>query len=95
MLAPNIPLNSLERERLRQAFDGACEDLSISVLSLDQPKRERLAHLLQRLIVQGERDATVLRQRAVLHFKNCVDHFGGRLESCPLREPRTHPAKRS
>jgi hypothetical protein len=76
MLAPNIPLNSLERDSLKLAFDGACEDLSIGVLSLDQPKRERLAHVLQRLVLQGERDATVLRRRALLHFKNCVDHSG-------------------
>ena len=41
MLAPNISLNSLVRDCLKQAFDGACEDLSISVLSLDQPKRNR------------------------------------------------------
>ena len=70
MLAPIIPLSSYEREATRQAFEGACVELSIGVLSLDQSKRERLAHSLQRLVGKGECDAMVLQRRAVLQFKN-------------------------
>ena len=40
--------------------------------SLDQARRERLAHLLQRLVVQGERDATILQRHAVLATRMAV-----------------------
>jgi hypothetical protein len=70
MLAPYLALGPLERAALKQAFDSACLELSIGVVSLDQPKRERLAHLIEQLILKGERDPTVLHKRALLLFKN-------------------------
>ncbi len=70
MLAPNIALGPFERLALCQAFDNACLELSIGVLSIDQAKRQRLGRILERLIVKGERDPTVLHRRAIMLFKH-------------------------
>ena len=70
MLAPNNALGPLERLALCRAFDNACLELSIGVLSVDRAKRERLGCILERLIVKGERDPRVLHRRAVMLFKH-------------------------
>ena len=70
MLAANIALGPFERLVLCQAFDNACLELSIGVLRVDRANRERLGRILERLIVKGERDPTVLHRRAVILFKH-------------------------
>ncbi len=70
MLAPNLALGPFERLALCQAFDNACLELSIGVLTVDRAKRERLGRILEGLVVKGERDPTVLHRRAVMLFRH-------------------------
>jgi hypothetical protein len=54
---------------ISRAFDGACDELGISMLGLDVWKREQLAQLILRLVDdQGELDSAALQRRAVIQF---------------------------
>jgi hypothetical protein len=67
---PDFPLEPDERAALCAAFDSACEELGIGELSLDVPKRERVAQLILAFVCKGEHDVDVLHRRAVFHFSN-------------------------
>ncbi len=71
MLLANVPVSQNVRYMAQRAFNRACEELAIGVLSLDVPKRERVAQVVERLVCKGERDPLVLQRRAVSHFKYC------------------------
>jgi hypothetical protein len=71
MLLANVPVSQNVRHMAQRAFNRTCEELAIGVLSLDVPKRERVAQVVERLVRKGERDPLVLQRRAVSHFKYC------------------------
>ena len=68
MLFANVPVSQNVRDTAQRAFNMACEELAIGILSLDESKRERLAQGIERLVCKGERDPLVLQRRAVLHY---------------------------
>jgi hypothetical protein len=57
-------------EAVNQALDGACEELALSLQSLDVWKREQIAEVIRSLANDGERDVAVLQRRAVTYFRN-------------------------
>ncbi len=71
MLFANVPVSQNVRNTAQCAFNMACEELAIGVLSLDESRRERLVQVIERLVCKGERDPLVLQRRAVLHYRYC------------------------
>jgi hypothetical protein len=71
MLFANASVSQNVRNAAQRAFTGACEELAIGVLSLDEAKRERLAHEIERLVYKGARDPALLQRHAVANFKYC------------------------
>jgi hypothetical protein len=73
MLILAIPQPDYVREAVDQALDGACEELALSLQSLDVWKREQIAEVIWSLASEGERDVAALQRRAVTHFRNLGD----------------------
>ena len=71
MLFANVPVSENVRNTAQRAFTGACEELAMGVLSLDEAKRERLAQEIERLVYKGARDPALLQRHAVENFKYC------------------------
>jgi hypothetical protein len=58
------------RDLVERTVDLACEELAISMQSLDVWKREQIAEMILSLASDGERDVELLQRRAVTHFRN-------------------------
>jgi hypothetical protein len=65
-----ISQSKKHQQTISRAFEGACEELRIGMLSLDAWKREQLALLILSLVAQGELDGAALQRRAVSEYKN-------------------------
>jgi hypothetical protein len=65
-----IAQSKKQQQAISRAFEGACEELGIGLLSLDAWKREKLARLILSLVGKGEVDGAALQRLAVTEYKN-------------------------
>jgi hypothetical protein len=70
MSMDQIARSKKQQQAISRAFEGACEELGIGLLSLDAWKRERLAQLILSFVDKGEFDAAALQKHAVAQYKN-------------------------
>ena len=68
-----ITQSKKQQQAISRAFEGACKELGIGLLSLDAWKRERLAQLILSFAEKGVFDAAALQKDAVTQYKNAGD----------------------
>ena len=73
MLILAVPQPDCMHETVDQALDAACEELAISLQSLDVWKREQIADVIWSFASKGERDVRALQRRTVTYFRNLGD----------------------
>jgi hypothetical protein len=59
------PFDSLDLTAMHTAYDGACTELGFSKNDGDKDRRDRLAALIVELAQEGERNAEILKCRAL------------------------------
>ena len=73
MSPDQITQSKKQQQAISRAFEGACKELGIGLLSLDAWKRERLAQLILSFAEKGVFDAAALQKDAVRQYKNAGD----------------------
>ena len=73
MSPDQITQSKKQQQAISRAFEGACKELGIGLLSLDAWKRERLAQLILSFAEKGVFDAAALQRDAVTQYKNAGD----------------------